>query len=134
MRILIGLLALLIAIGAAGSHAHAADPNCDNAHDEAAIDRCMASARNRTDRELNQVYQALMAKVSDRGKRQLRDAERAWITYRDRQCAFDTAGSIGGSIHDAMVANCHDRITTAHIAELKAQLNCREGDLACGRQ
>ena len=98
------------------------------------MNACMGSSLDKADNELNQVYKALMAKVSDDGKKQLRDAERAWLNYRDKQCAFDTAGTNGGSIHDSMVANCQERITLAHIAELKAQLNCQEGDVSCGGQ
>jgi hypothetical protein len=33
-----------------------------------------------------------------------------------------------------MMAHHQHRITTAHIAELKAQLNCEEGDLPCDSQ
>jgi uncharacterized protein YecT (DUF1311 family) len=88
----------------------------------------------RADEELTKVYKALMTKVSDPGKILLRDAERAWITYRDRQCDFDTAGSEGGSIHSMAVVDCRTELTKAHTAELKKQLDCQEGDTSCGSQ
>jgi uncharacterized protein YecT (DUF1311 family) len=84
------------------------------------------------DRQLNDTYNALLAKLSADGKASLREAERAWIAFRDRECAFETMGSAGGSIHSMVVAQCATRLTGERIKELKDQSNCEEGDVSCG--
>lgn len=61
-------------------------------------------------------------------------AQRAWQTYREAQCAFEGMGTVGGSIHGMMVAQCKTRMTEERVKLLDAQLNCPEGDLACVRR
>lgn len=87
-----------------------------------------------TDKKLNEIYQSLMAKISTSGQAHLRDAEKAWIDYRDRECAFETLGTVDGSVHPLVLLNCKSRLTSQRITDLEAQLNCEEGELSCGGQ
>lgn len=64
----------------------------------------------------------------------LRSAQRAWIAYRHAQCAFETAGSAGGSASTMVVSLCRDAQTRAQTDRLSAQLNCAEGGLSCAGQ
>lgn len=96
--------------------------------------RCAYNHLRATNSELNTVYRQLMAKISDHGKTLLRDTQRAWIAYRDKQCEFSTAGAAGGSVHPMVHAQCLAELTKAQIEVLKAQLQCVEGDLSCGAQ
>jgi uncharacterized protein YecT (DUF1311 family) len=78
---------------------------------------------------MNDVYRQLLARLADpKQKSLLVDAERAWIAYRDKQCAFQTSCTVGGSIHPMIEFNCLDEKTNVHAAELSRQLNCQEGD------
>ena len=98
------------------------------------MNTCAANDFQRADAELNTVYRALMAKVSDSGKLLLQEAQRAWIAYRDKQCEFSTAGSVGGSVHPMVRYQCFAALTKAQVAALRLQLDCVEGDVACGNQ
>ena len=86
------------------------------------------------DKALNAVYARLMAKISPPGQSALREAQRLWVNFRDRECEFETLGSAGGSVHPMVVAACLTRVTQARTVELKAQLDCPEGDVGCGNQ
>jgi uncharacterized protein YecT (DUF1311 family) len=58
---------------------------------------CIDAEEKIQDRKLNATYQKLMADLNDRQKAKLRDAQRAWIAYRDAWCAAqqdDDWGSI----------------------------------------
>ncbi|MFZ5783006.1 MAG: lysozyme inhibitor LprI family protein [Pseudomonadota bacterium] len=88
----------------------------------------------RSDERLNAVYRALRAKVSDAGKAKLQTAQQSWQRFRDQECEFETMGTVGGSIHSMIVANCLARLTDQRVKDLEAQLNCQEGDLSCGGQ
>jgi len=96
------------------------------------LDQCYSRIYQQADAALNAVYNQLMAKLSAAGdKALLKAAEAAWISYRDKQCAFDTAGTQNGTIHPIEVSICLTAKTTAQTAELQHQLNCPEGDPTC---
>ena len=101
---------------------------------QADMTACASDALRVADAELNTAYRELMAKISDNGKTLLRDSQRAWIAYRDKQCEFNAAGSQGGSVQPMVRANCLADLTKRQTEVLKAQLQCAEGDVACGNQ
>ena len=92
------------------------------------------SALQKSDAQLNAVYNKLRAKISDAGKQKLLAAQQSWLRFRDQECEFETMGTVGGSIHSMVVALCLTRLTDQRIKDLEAQLNCKEGDLSCGGQ
>ncbi|MDF1728103.1 MAG: lysozyme inhibitor LprI family protein [Sulfitobacter sp.] len=49
----------------------------------------------------------------------LRDAQRAWIAYRDAECGLEYARWIGGSIRTIVAANCHMTETAERAIELR---------------
>jgi uncharacterized protein YecT (DUF1311 family) len=114
--------------------AFAAQPNCANATDQATLTQCANISLKASDAKLNQTFRALQAKVSKPGKDKLQKAQRAWITWRDAQCDFNSSGSSDGSIHGMVLASCLDDLTKAQTKLLDSQLHCQEGDTSCGGQ
>jgi uncharacterized protein YecT (DUF1311 family) len=98
------------------------------------MDICAGQDFAQADAGLNSNYQALMAKITPSGQASLRIAQRAWMDYRDKECAFETAGSADGSVHPMVETECRTALTRQQTARLKAQLDCQEGDLSCGGQ
>jgi uncharacterized protein YecT (DUF1311 family) len=92
------------------------------------------SALQKSDAQLNAVYNKLRARISDAGKQKLLLAQQSWLRFRDLECEFETMGTVGGSIHSMIVAICLTRLTDQRIKDLEVQLNCKEGDLSCGGQ
>ena len=86
------------------------------------------------DARLNKTYRALLAAATTLGRAKLLAAQRAWLIYRDSECAYETEGTMDGSIHPMMVAGCLESVTRAQTARLNAQLHCQEGDMSCGGQ
>jgi uncharacterized protein YecT (DUF1311 family) len=85
----------------------------------------------KSDDRLNAAYRQLQAKISDAGKAKLQAAQQSWLRFRDEECAFETSGTVGGSIHGMMVAICQTRLTDQRVKDLERLLNCQEGDLSC---
>ncbi|CAN5920986.1 lysozyme inhibitor LprI family protein [soil metagenome] len=85
----------------------------------------------KSDAQLNATYNKLRAKISDAGKKSLQTAQQSWLRFRDRECEFETMGTMGGSIHSMMVATCLLRLTDQRTKDLDRLLNCQEGDLSC---
>jgi len=112
----------------------AKEPDCGDKETQLEMNRCALAVYQAADQELTRIYSSLLAKVSDKGKQSLRAIERVWIAYRDKECAFETSGTEGGTIHAFVAAQCLTRITRTHVLELRAQMECEEGDLACGGQ
>jgi uncharacterized protein YecT (DUF1311 family) len=124
---------LLAALLASSVNSRAQMQACASAQTQTDMSACAASEYRKDDTAMNQIYQQLLAKLAAQQKSLLVDAERAWIAYRDGQCAFETSGSVGGSIHPMIVSDCLDEKTKVHTAELTRQLNCQEGDPSCVR-
>jgi uncharacterized protein YecT (DUF1311 family) len=114
----------------------AAQPNCSNATDQATLNQCANTNLKASDAKLNQTFRALLAKVSKPGKDKLQKAQRAWITWRDAQCDFNTSGSRDGSAFTqwsrrAVSTNSHKRkrscSSTARKATPRAATNSARG-------
>ena len=82
---------------------------------------------------LNARYTAAMARLSSPSRLLLRDAQRSWIAFRDRQCAFEASGVKGGSAYPMVYGGCLARVATDRTRDPRRLGQCQEGDLACPR-
>jgi uncharacterized protein YecT (DUF1311 family) len=77
------------------------------------MNECAAAEFKRTDAELNRVYSKLTRSPG------LVAAERAWITYRDAECAYQRAAVSGGSMASMVDSACRSNLTKERIRLLK---------------
>lgn len=77
-----------------------------------------------SDAKLDDTYKALLAKLSEPEKTQIKDAQRAWLSYRDAECKFTIRQNKGGSIYPMMWSGCLTEKTNARVKELRAHLDC----------
>lgn len=80
------------------------------------------------DDELNKTYNALMKVLAPADQAALKKAEKAWLAFRDAECAFRTDPYKDGSIYPSLVEACMTDLTNARTAQLIRQLNSQEGD------
>jgi uncharacterized protein YecT (DUF1311 family) len=87
----------------------------------------------KADQALNQTFKKIQKRLDDDagGKARLVKAQRAWIAFRDAECTFQSSGDDGGSAAPMVAAGCRADLTNDRTKQLKAYLNCQEGDLAC---
>ncbi|MDF2619904.1 MAG: hypothetical protein K0S00_2563 [Xanthobacteraceae bacterium] len=97
------------------------------------LDQCAGAAFKKSDARLNQIYGQISARLSGDAptKAKLVAAQRAWIAFRDAECAFRAAGVEGGSIHSMTVTLCRTDVTDRRVTELEPLLKCEEGDTSC---
>ncbi|RBI67261.1 hypothetical protein DQ400_10630 [Vreelandella sulfidaeris] len=130
------LSALFIVIGllVSSSFAYAGD-RCDNATTQAELTECSALAYQSADAELNEAYQVLVNQLSNNvaSLEKLRAAQRAWIGFRDAECAFESSAVEGGSAQPMVRNGCLERLTEARTEALREHASCEEGDLSCPR-
>jgi uncharacterized protein YecT (DUF1311 family) len=117
----------------AGTAARADDKiNCKSQDlNQMQLDQCAGQDFQTSDAKLNALYKSMMTKYDAPNQTKLKTAEKAWLTYRDAECDYETNVTAGGTINPMEVAICRTSKTQARIKELNAQLHCEEGDLLC---
>ena len=82
---------------------------------------------------MNGAYREILRRLGGdaHAKQLLVAAQKAWIAFRDAECAFAVSSSEGGSIYPMEYSLCLEDQTKKRIKELQAYFHCEEGDLAC---
>lgn len=88
----------------------------------------IAIAAAAAERDLDTAYRALRERLDARAQADLRDAERAWIAFRDKECAFRARGAKDG---EAARSVCMAELARRRSEELGARLDCIERDGDC---
>jgi uncharacterized protein YecT (DUF1311 family) len=101
--------------------APAAKPRPSDCFDTAVIqpeiNACAASKAAAADRRLNAAYREIMRFLEKEEQAELVKAQRAWIAFRDADCAFFSAG--GGSIAPMNDAQCRADLSEFRAKELE---------------
>lgn len=103
------------------------------AQSQSALNATAAQNLQRADRALNAQYTATAGQLSTPSRTLLRDAQRAWITFRDQQCRYESSAVRGGSAFAMVQSDCLARLTVERTADLRRMAQCEEGDLSCPR-
>ena len=125
------ILSAALALFASGT-AQAAD-DCANAQDQTTMDVCASDAFKKSDKQLNDVYKQIGTRLKDDADKTklLVTAQRAWVAFRDAECAFSSSGVTGGSVYPMIHSMCLDGLTQTRAKDLQTYLACEEGDLSC---
>lgn len=78
---------------------------------------CIGAETQRQDLRLNKSYKALIATLSPERKKQLQEAQRAWIKFRDSNCSFYYDPD-GGSMARINANDCVMTMTANRAKEL----------------
>jgi uncharacterized protein YecT (DUF1311 family) len=80
---------------------------------------CASSAYIAANKQLNEVYKALLGKLNDGEKRKLRDAQKAWILYKEKSEEFAFVIEGDGVDGRLVVVNQSERLTRSRITKLR---------------
>ena len=127
------VLALVLASLAASPTAYE-EHHCDEPMAQMDMNACAALDFEAADGELNRLWREVItaARESDRdidrsydkrptSEAVLRDAQRAWIKYRDAHCTYDGYEARGGSMEPMLYNGCRARLTRERIAQLRPE-------------
>lgn len=117
-----------------GMSFNAQSADCNHAVDQSTLNRCADQEFEAADARLNTTYKALAQQLDTTSLERLKQAQRAWVAYRDAQCAFESEPSRDGSIYPMILSTCMEQATAARTSELEAHLSCEEGDVSCVRR
>jgi uncharacterized protein YecT (DUF1311 family) len=107
--------------------------NCASATTQLQLNQCAADQAKQSDAALNAAYATIRKRLKDdpAATKLLVTAQRAWIGFRDSECAFSSSATVGGSMNGMVNAECLDALTRKRLVELNAYLHCQEGDTTC---
>jgi len=119
------ILAVWVVLAPPGS---AQEVDCANAVAQVEMTFCAQQDFLAADTDLNRVYKdarATMIRIdsdlpaSQRGAEiALRDAQRAWITFRDQACLAEAYSWHGGSGEPMIYASCQENLTRRRVEDL----------------
>ena len=125
---------IALALSALPSVGRAANIDCAKADTQAALNLCEGKELEVADKDLNRVRKELRKKIGDAAaKATFEEAEKAWETYRDAECKFESSGAAGADAEQMVVAHCQVQRTLTRINVLKRILDCKRGDFTCPR-
>jgi len=114
----------------------------DKAKTQSGLNECGRADDAAADRELNRVYQRILKKYADQPLfiERLREAQRAWLKYRDAQIAMkypaakdDREQALYGSVYPMCYATYKAELTARRSKELREWLSgTKEGDVCAG--
>ncbi len=84
------------------------------------LNQCARSAFEKADAEMNRVYQHLIS-VTARGEsyqQRLKEAQQAWLKYRDATCESEAAINAEGTIYPTVYNYCLAQVTTERTKRL----------------
>jgi uncharacterized protein YecT (DUF1311 family) len=108
--------------------------NCADPQTQMEMNACAQIDFERADAELNRDYRAAIAhaRASDResgGRMEgddrpgdeatLREAQRAWVAFRDAHCRLEGYEARGGTMEPMLYSACREALTRARTAQLR---------------
>ena len=132
-RIGVALLGGMLTAAVAGAcYAQDGGTECSrNAETTAEMQSCADEALGQVDSQMNGAYQALIERLEPAGVERLRRAQRAWVAFRDSECAFRGLATEGGTMNPVVITECLAGLTASRLDQFEIYLTCEEGDLAC---
>ena len=103
---------------------------CDNGAPMLEINQCASFKFAEADAEMNELYKEKLATAkSAASKKRLRDAQRAWLTFRDKACLYEAKPEKeSGSIWPFHQFGCMEFYTRRRILDFQVYLNCTTDD------
>ncbi|TGQ36440.1 lysozyme inhibitor LprI family protein [Mesorhizobium sp. M00.F.Ca.ET.216.01.1.1] len=127
-----GLATLVLIVPLLTGVARADD--CANAQDQATMNECAGKSFTEADKKLNDAYKQIEGRLKGdaAAKKLLVNAQRAWVTFRNAECAFQGGPpDMAGSMYPMVVAGCQEVLTNNRLKDFQGYLNCQEGDANC---
>ena len=95
---------------------------CDDSQSSYDMATCLDRAYKAADQRLNTTYKVQRENLDAQGKTLLRNAQRAWIKFRDEECRWTEDGSRGGAMASMLGLGCQTILTERRIKDLNGAI------------
>ncbi|MBD1937118.1 lysozyme inhibitor LprI family protein [Microcoleus sp. FACHB-68] len=96
--------------------------DCKNATTTPEMITCSTQSYQAADKQLNEVYQKVLAVVSGEQKDRLIEVENTWIKFRDSSCGFEIPASPDGREYPIFRNGCFEKLTKERTEDLQKYL------------
>ncbi len=118
-RILLFLLiSLLITSVGSAQEQESKDP-CEDAMTTVEMQECLGQQYQQWDVKLNLVYKKIRSKLSVARKTKLKEAQLAWIVFRDKSAEFEASEEEGGSMYSLVHLSVMASLTEQRVENLR---------------
>ena len=127
------MIAALLLLAAAPAAVDPDATDCDDSSPQQMLNICAANAATSTDAEMNAQWKRTAGEMKRRDTELDRSADkqpghfdtllasqRAWLTYRDKQCLLESFEMRGGSAAPGIYSGCFERLTRERLTQLKS--------------
>jgi len=128
LKFLVVLAGLLLICGLAPV---AMAEDCADPKTQTDMNACSYANLDSETKKLNKTYGDLIAKLNPEQKQLIKQAQLAWIKFKDLSCKYEASGVKGGSAYPLILSDCLAAKTQQRNKELEALSHCQEGDLSC---
>ena len=92
---------------------------CEDAMTTVEMQECLERQYQKWDTELNLVYKKIRSKLSVARKTKLKEAQLAWIVFRDKSAEFEASEEEGGSMYSLVYVSVMASLTEQRVENLR---------------
>ncbi len=118
-RILLFLLILLLITSVGSAQEQESKDSCEDAMTTVEMQECLDQQYQKWDAELNLVYKKIRSKLSVARKAKLKEAQLAWIVFRDKSAEFEASEDEGGSMYSLVYVSVMSSLTEQRVENLR---------------
>ncbi|ENV36831.1 hypothetical protein F959_01638 [Acinetobacter venetianus RAG-1 = CIP 110063] len=119
------LMAGILLVGSTLSYANM--DKCIKLNSQTELNKCATQSLSIVEGQIGRVYQKYLKELNDREQNQLRESQRLWVQFKEKDCAFEASPVKGGSMHSYVLSACLIDRTEKRITELENMMNCSNG-------
>lgn len=94
-----------------------AESDCHDVLTQAETNDCSVNAASASDKALDAVYRKLAGILQGDERKELVEAQRAWVAAREKECTFESDLYSGGSMGPTVYAECVKRMSDQRSAD-----------------
>ncbi|MNG56827.1 hypothetical protein D3C78_185170 [compost metagenome] len=121
-RLGIILFASLIAL-----NTNAGLESCKNLSKQVDLNTCASSALKESNNKFNKVYVGYLRELSPNEQTMLKNSQRLWVQFRDKDCEFESSPVKNGSMFTYVNSVCLIEKADKRILELSNMSDCKKG-------
>ena len=118
-RILLFLLISLLITSVSSAQEPESKNPCEDAMTTVEMQECLGQQYQQWDAELNLVYKKIRSKLSVVRKTKLKEAQLAWIVFRDKSAEFEASEEEGGSMYSLVHLSLMASLTEQRVENLR---------------
>lgn len=122
-----GRLIIIILTACIAFNANAGIESCKNLSKQIELNSCAALTLKESNAKLNKVYGSYLKELSPSEQMLLKDSQRLWNQFRDKDCEFESSPVKNGSMFMYVKSACLIEKTERRTFELTNMADCKRG-------